>query len=195
MAICGLIDDDWQGRNEDAYVSPLQRKSGMILDLWKQLHSIFGPAIDRQPEVTVTNLSSSASQTMIDFMLRNSREVQTAFYKQGTKHKVTVSSADEVATKFAVGELTGGFLIEPIFWGLPLPVLGVFSDESGSFAIDYEMGPQWTPLTLIGFFEFLRMIRTLDNEAVIRFGKGHFGRKWEIRFAATLREYLYETLS
>ena len=167
----------------------------MVLDLWNQLHSIFGPAIDRQPEISVTNLSGSASQAVIYFMLRNSREVQTAFYRQGSKHKVTVGSAEEVATKFATGELTGGFLVEPIFWGLPLPVLGVFSNESGSFAIDYEMGPQWTPLTLIGFFEFLRMIRVLDNDVVIRFGKGQFGRKWQIKFAATLREYLYETIT
>lgn len=167
----------------------------MTLDPWDELRTLFGPAIDRQPEISVTNLSNSASHAVVYFMLRNSREVQTALYRRGSKEKVTVSSVEEVATMFSTGELTGGFLIEPRFWGLVLPVLGVFSDESGSFAIDYEMGPQWTPLTLIGFFEFLRMIRTLDNDAVIRFGKGHFGRKWQIKFAATLREYLYETLS
>jgi hypothetical protein len=167
----------------------------MVMDLWERLHTLFDTEDEQQqPEIIVGNLSTESMRAIVAHLLHNSRELQTAFYPFYSDTRVMVGSTKEVVEKFSSGELSGGFLIEPIFDGFKLPMLGIFSDDPGFLSIDYEKGDLWTPVTLIALFEFFRMMHQVENNVTIRLSRRHFARKWQFRFAATLKEYLNESL-
>jgi len=164
----------------------------MVLDLWERLRPIFCSGGGQQPEINLENLSAPTMQATIDYLLQNSKEVQTAFYTLASKSRVYVGSPGEATSKLAAGELAGGFLIEPRFFGVSLPTLGVFSDALGYLSIDYETGKHWTPIALMALFEFFRMVKEMDNSVIIQLDQHYFGRRWQFRFTKTLREYLHE---
>jgi hypothetical protein len=169
-------------------------QSAMVMDLWERLHTLFDTEDDQQPEIIVGNLSTESMQAIVAYLLCNSREVQTALYSFFSDTRVMVRSTKEVIEKFSSGELSGGFLIEPVFDGYKLPLIGIFSDEPGHLSIDYEKGKHWTPVALISLFELFRTMHNIENTVTIRLSRRHFERKWQFRFAATLKEYLNEGL-
>lgn len=167
----------------------------VIVDLWARLHDIFDAEDSTETEITIWKLSPAAMQVVFHYLLNNSREIQTVFYTILSRRRVMVGSLEKAVSKLARRELAGGFAVEVRVCGLILPMMSVFCDGAGRISLGYQAGRHWNPVGLIALFELFRMIKAVDDNAIIRLSEEHFDQRWQMRFAATLRDYLNETLS
>ena len=168
----------------------------MVLDVWARLSGVFCIASSRcQPEILLGNLSPDTIRAILDDLLSNSREVNAALYTLMSRKQVTVQSQTEAIDKFVHGQLTGGFLIAPVIFGVEMPVLGIFNEGRGKITIDYEMGADWTPVALIVLFEYLRLVRLLEKDVTFQFRCLPLGRAAELQFVSTLEDYFNDTLA
>ena len=165
----------------------------MMLDLWERLHSIFDTPHEGHPEIEIAKLTPTALVSIINYLLTNSKNVETSFTMRQPFQQVVITSPTVITKFVASGAVIGEFWCSITLDEYALPDMAVFIDGPDYLALEYRMGPGWDPIALIGLFEFLRMVKLIEPNARIGLSPEFFAHSWCDDFARTLKDYLNET--
>lgn len=164
-----------------------------MIDLWERVSPIFTSVEGARPEIDVENVSPKAMRILLNHFLHQSKTIEAAFRSAKPPHPmVMVTEPSTVAEAVVTGLIVGPMVVEPRIDGYTLPALAVFIVGHDAFFLSYEMNSDWSPMQVIGMFELFRMIKAVDEAALIRLSKEHFGGSWRVQFDLALQEYLNE---
>jgi len=164
-----------------------------MLDLWERLHSIFDTPHEGRPEIEISRLSPATLVTLINYLLANSKNIETSLTMRQPFQQVAISSPSVITKFVASGAVIGEFWCALTIDEYALPDMAFFIDGPDYIALEYRMGPAWDPIALTGLFEFFRMIKLLEPSASITLNPEFFARSWCDNFKRILQDYLNET--
>lgn len=165
----------------------------MILDLWERLSLIFAVDFGIEPSIEIDDLSPAAAAGLLAYVIESLRGPDIAFSDLDAASTVDIASPQEAVERLVRYEVLG------LLWGQllverhALPPMRFFVDGPDCITLEYLMGPEWTPVSLIALFELFRLIKDLDSTASISLNKDVFDPHWQEVFRKTLQEYLDET--
>lgn len=138
--------------------------------LWSQVSECFDTDDGSLPGIEVAKLSP-AGVSAVYAMLRRRSRLQgdpPEFWSRVKKISVLVDSIPDAARLVAIGEAEAfHHCIAGIAAGdAELPVLGIFVWRD-TIELDYQMGRDWEPAEIAGFFELLRDCCELDLDATV----------------------------
>jgi len=164
-----------------------------MLDLWERLHSIFDTPHEGHPEIEISKLTPNSLVTIINYLLANSKNVDTSFTMRQPLQQVVITSPTVITKFVASGAVIGEFWCSITLEQYALPDMAVFIDGPDFLSLEYRMGPSWNPIALTALFELLRMVKLIEPKAKIGLSPDFFARSWCDDFDRTFRDFLNET--
>ena len=164
-----------------------------MMDLWDRVGPIFTAVDGAHPEINVENVSEDIMRFVLNYMLYNSKSVESGFRSITPPHPQVVVNFPSAVPEVVLAELIVGPLVAEMRWdGCTLPPIAAFILDKDAFFISYEMGAHWNPVNVTALFEFFRLLKSLDKYVQIRLSREHFGASWRVQWDMTLKEYIEE---
>ena len=164
----------------------------LMIDLWARLHDIFEAETEGHPEIEIGKLTPQSTMALVDYMLVNSKNLETAFTMREPFQQVYIPSPQVVGKFLASGAVLGELWLAITVEQCPLPEMAIFVDGPDYISMEYRMGMGWNGVTLTGLFEFFRFVKRLEPNARIGLSAEFFSRQWRYDFDLTLQDYLNE---
>lgn len=163
-----------------------------MIDLWEHLRPIFNvDDLQGQPEIVIVNLRPDDMRYLLQYLMEHSRQLDarfTDFYE----NVIFALSKDEIIDRVVRGDLVGVLMMSLLFEDFRLPSMAFFIEDKDFITITYEIGPEWLPVTIVAFFEFLRMVHSVSPDAIIGLNPYQFDRTVRKLFDVSLKTYLKE---
>lgn len=140
----------------------------MLTDVWAELKQVFGLQIaDMYPGIQVQGLDYHSQKTILDHIFENVSEVDPMLEDMETGMELFPPTTDKLIRQMLSDDVDGMVWVSIKRDGLTLPPLGLFTPNYSSLSLHYIPG-MWSPVELIGLFEFLRWINDIGDHLKIR---------------------------
>lgn len=164
-----------------------------MIDLWARLHGMFDADMgDQLLEFHIVGLESEGAEAVLKQILYSGREMRISIMDFMTGQPVQFTRPDQVIETLSSGAGSGTIWLEPVWFGIKLPMMGFSVEEPEFMMIHYPPGPHWSPVQAMVMFDFFRYVKSVEQQATIQLSKLHFDKGWLRLFETTLREYLNE---
>lgn len=165
-----------------------------LIDLWTRLHRLFDHTEGTQVEIVIVNVSQDAMRQLLGYLVANASQLSTGFHDL-YEREIQPGSVEFAIDRIVTGHLLGILAMHLTVDGYSLPYMGFVIHDTDFLSLAYEMGVLWSPMGLIALFEFFRIVKWFDPEALIALNPYQFTMQARSLFELTLREYLNEKIS
>jgi hypothetical protein len=156
----------------------------MLIDVWDELHSFFEGPADDDADIYVLDINPQGMSACLLYLLRQSRDCNSAFYSADDRQPVTMGSPQFVVQSLAGGQVVGG-----LWLNLPLlPPLGFFVQEPETMAINYSFG-NWSALSVLALMDLLHRLKTFAPTAEFYLDMVHFSDADQEQFISVWKQY------
>ena len=161
-------------------------------DLWAELSYLFDTDDGSLPEVVFTGAEPGEVQSLFAFLIdRGTIDAESKLWDNVLDAGVPVIDVPDAGARVVIGQaeafhvLLDGIEVD----GVALPPIGAFilTDE---VALDYRMGPAWTPPVLAALARLLGAMRTLAPSATLQARPDGAPDCTDPRFVPALDRYL-----
>lgn len=161
-----------------------------LIDLWSRLQLIFAIPQRVFPEIEIIDLQEESTRQIADYLVHHLRGVTTRFRTFESDDFLEICAVQHVIDGVGTGDLIGAVSGELSIQHYILPELLFTFEEPGYLVLSYSTGSHWNPISLIGLFEFFRLIYKVDARVKIKLSPQYFDSDWDVIFRSSLRAYL-----
>ncbi len=156
----------------------------MLVDAWSELQPFFEGEADEDADIYVLDMNSQGLTACLLYLLRESRDCNSAFFSADDRQPITMGSPQFVAQSLAGGQVIGG-----LWLNLPLlPPLGFFVQEPETLAINYTFG-NWSALSVLALLDLLHQLKAFAPTAEFYLDMMHFSDSDQQRFHTVWKQY------